>query len=250
MLQKARWLDPRETPDDAIVDSVRIPLLEIPYRVYELPAKSEVIQVPDVGSDAQVACHWLRANGYSVEIGTDYELGEPDIRRLWSPNAYLEEVVTQIKPGRALDLACGSGRDSVFMASAGFTVTGIDHLPDALVLGTRLADRYLGSGTTVNWICGNLDRATITERFDVITCFFYLNRELLSRIESLLNPGGTVLIETFTSVHRDHYGKPSSERFTLAPSELLDLLRGLDIKCHEEGWHGKRHTARLWAQKN
>jgi len=249
MLSKARWLDPREKRGESIADSVWIPLSELASRVFELPQKGEVVRIPDVGSDAVRAIDWLLSNGHTAEIGHDFELGPTGPCRLWSPNPFLEEVLPSIQPGLTLDLACGSGRDAVYMGAMGFEVTGVDHLRDAIDLAKRLAARYQTRESKLTWQVADLECAEFNRPFDLITCFFYLDRELLRRLPRLVKPGGHVVIETFTTVHRERYGKPRSERFTLSPYELPEILGSLKVRSYHEGWHGDRHTARLWAYR-
>jgi len=248
MRQSVTWLDPRISASPPIRDSVHIPVSELPKRVHELPSRQETIWIADAGTEAQDAVEWLRSNGRICELQSDFEFGEAGNGRLWSPNRFLEPCVPQIPIGKALDLACGSGRDAVFLASAGFEVTAVDHLEDALVMGRDLARRYLRQGEDVEWVCSDLEQSTPSGRFDLVTCFRYLNREVLSNISRLLNPGGHLVFETFTSIHREKFGKPRTERFVLQPGELRSFVSNLTIVEYDENWHDGSHTAQLWAK--
>lgn len=65
------------------------------------------------------------------------------------PNRFLVEEVEDLKPGRALDLACGEGRNAVWLASKGWDVVGVDFSSAGLAKARRLAaDR----GVEVEWV--------------------------------------------------------------------------------------------------
>ena len=55
-------------------------------------------------------------------------------------------------------------------------VTAIDHLADALNMGSRLAGKYLEGDSRIEWLCADLETATPARNFDLATCFFYLDR--------------------------------------------------------------------------
>jgi SAM-dependent methyltransferase len=61
---------------------------------------------------------------------------------LWGaePNQFLAEIATLLEPGTALDLGCGQGRNSFWLASRGFTVTGLDLSPVAIEQAREVAD--------------------------------------------------------------------------------------------------------------
>ena len=69
---------------------------------------------------------------------------------LWSatPNRFLVAEVEGLPPGRALDLACGEGRNAIWLAERGFEVTGVDFSDVALERARRIA---AGRGVEVEW---------------------------------------------------------------------------------------------------
>jgi SAM-dependent methyltransferase len=119
--------------------------------------------------------------------------------RLWSgqPNPQLVAQVSDLPPGEALDAGCGEGADAIWLASAGWTVTGVD--VSAVALG-RAAAHAAAEGVNVNWQREDLltwDPGP--ERFDLVTAeFMHLpNPELQSlhrRLAAAVRPGGTLLI--------------------------------------------------------
>ncbi|HEV2690175.1 MAG TPA: rhodanese-like domain-containing protein, partial [Bryobacteraceae bacterium] len=131
--------------------SASIPLEELARRVHELPPENEAIGVFD--SDAgrvQRALEFLQRRGHEVwsiqfDPGRLSERG-PARTQLWQPSGFLVEAIDRIRatgssnPGRpALDVACGSGRDAVYLATIGYEVHAIDVLPDALARAGDLA---------------------------------------------------------------------------------------------------------------
>jgi SAM-dependent methyltransferase len=127
----------------------------------------------------------------------DERYGSAD--RLWSgkPNPQLVAQVSDLPPGEALDAGCGEGADAIWLASTGWTVTGVDVSAVAL---DRAAAHAAAEGVRVNWQREDLltwDPGP--ERFDLVTAeFMHLpNPELQSlhdRLAAAVRPGGTLLI--------------------------------------------------------
>ncbi len=246
-LPKARWLDPRAEPSPVIADSVSIPVGELSKRTHELPSRHEQVLIADTGEEARAALRWFGAGERSAELGQDFSFGPNRGRRLWSPTRYLEHCVREIEPCAALDLACGAGRDAVYLASRGFRVTAADHLEDALDLGKALEERLLHESPQVTWLRHDLEQSPPEGKFGLVTCFRFLHRPLLASVAKLLEPGGQLIVETFTTLHRERFGKPRRDEHVLKPGELARLASGLEILEFSEGWHDDRHTARLRA---
>ena len=76
-----------------------------------------------------------------------YTSDTPDFRQ--TPNRLLTEVVTGLRPGTALDIAMGQGRNAVFLATLGWEVTGIDVSPQGISVAEEQASR---AGVTIEAI--------------------------------------------------------------------------------------------------
>lgn len=255
-LVRRRLLDPRQADQAAarpIAEAVNIPFSELPRRVHELPPRQQELGVVGPAPLVREVIAWLASvgrRGVAVEAAAPRgERVASEVGRLWEPNAFLCEVLPQLPGGAALELACGSGRDAVFMSSCGWDVTAVDALPDAISRAQELAARYAPALRPIRWVEMDLEaRAPDFGRaFDLITAFRYLHRPLLSKLREWLRPGGSVVYETFTTVHRERYGRPSRAAHVLLPDELPQLLAGFEIRHQSEGWRGRAHTARVWA---
>lgn len=265
-------LDPRPADDAArtpLPGAVNIPVDELPRRTHELPPRAATITVGGQADLARAAVAWLRAAGRNAVAGgaaadaiqTRIQTpisGIDALGRLWSPNDFLAAVLPALPPGHALDLACGTGRDAVYLASCGWDVTAVDILPDALARARDLARRCAAAIVPIRFCCADLElepRAEAatdwcTPPFDLIAGFRYLHRPLLRRLPELLRPGGSLIWETFTTLHRTRHGRPASDARVLRPGELRELLlHDLDVREYEEVWQGEAHTARIWATR-
>jgi SAM-dependent methyltransferase len=251
-------LDPRPAGEAAaqpIADAVNIPLAELPDRTHELPPRGEEVPVigPRALAEQAVAC--LTRNGRRAVVQPDFHYSAASdptrIGRLWRPNPFLAEVLPQLTPGRALDLACGCGREAVFMAACGWNVTAVDVLPDALERGRDLARRCAPALEPIEWRQVDLEAnlPALGEPCDLIVAFRYLHRPLLGHLPGWLRPAGSLVCETFTTTHRERHGRPEADRHVLQPGELPGLLAGLGVRHYSEAWRGSDHTARVWAVK-
>jgi tellurite methyltransferase len=255
-LVECRFLDPRPTAQAAtrpIVGAANIPQAELPQRTSELPPRDEMILVVGPDPPAAQTVAWLAAHGRRAMVAADVRYATTTagdaIGRLWRPNSFLAEVLPQLTPGRALDLACGTGRDAVFAASRGWQVTAVDVLPDALERARRLAAACAAAIEPVEWIQADLERdpPSFGPDFDLVVSVRYLHRPLLRRVVEWLRPGGSLVCETFTTLHRQRHGRPVHDEHVLRPGELPRLLAGLEIRSFSEAWRGTAHTARVWA---
>ncbi|MBI3726505.1 class I SAM-dependent methyltransferase, partial [bacterium] len=135
--------------------------------------------------------------------------------------------------GRVLDVACGAGRNALFLASLGLEVTGVDVSEQGLLLAKKAAE---ARGLSLTLVTADLDAFPIEGEWDAIVCFHFLDRKLYPRLPLALRHGGLLAVETFT---REQLAFPEShprrEEFLLGPNELLETFRGLHVLSYEEG---------------
>ena len=139
------------------------------------------------------------------------------------PSPFLVERLAELPKGRALDLACGAGRNALCLAEAGYEVEAMDISGVAIERARATAP---ARGVEVDWRVADLDDFTPPPgRFDLITVIRYTNRKLMERLPEGLTEGGILLIEHHLRTSAPVAG-PSSHAFRLAPNELIDLFHG------------------------
>lgn len=151
------------------------------------------------------------------------------------PTALLHEWLPRLARGRALDVACGAGRNALFLAANGFAVTALDISSVALERGRRAAAER---GLDIEWLCADLDddaaAALPAGGFDLIVWVRYVHRTLLPCLVERLNEGGTLLCEQHLATTARVAG-PTSTGFRLAPGELARSAPTLSILHSYEG---------------
>ncbi len=153
------------------------------------------------------------------------------------PNRFLVEEVARMKPGRALDLACGEGRNALWLAERGWQVTGVDFSPVGLAKARRLA---VVRRVDVSWL-----RADVLEwnppqtAFDLVIVMYLqlpadARRRVLSRAARALTPGGTLLVVGHDSTNlTEGTGGPQDPAVLFSPEDVANDLPGLDIERAE-----------------
>lgn len=238
--------------------AVNIPLDELTGRIHELPPRETPITIYDANETrARWAMSRLRMRNRAVGhvlFGEDWLRAGPTARgasrdKLWQPHALLAEAVrhcrrlpSNVEGCRALEIACGSGRDAVFLAMSGFDVEAWDVLPDAVALCDALAERY---DVIVRTRCWDVEANPEIEEecYDLVSCFNFLHRPIMSRIADAVRPGGLVVYETFVHPQRDLFGRPRREAQLLQPAELPMWFEGWTILASREGLTGPRRFA-------
>lgn len=160
-----------------------------------------------------------------------------------------------------LDLACGEGRNGLFLVSHNVPVLFADNneahlqsIEPALV--PALDPAGTSAGTSACWLVDF--EAEVSEGrnplagklFDAVIVFNYLHRPLFPLIREAIRPGGLIVYETFT-VDQKRFGRPSNPDFLLGHGELAQAFVGWEfIRSFEgEASNPKRAIARLIARK-
>lgn len=119
--------------------------------------------------------------------------------RIWSgrPNAALVDAVAPLAPGRVLDLGCGEGGDSVWLAEHGWTVSGLDVSATAL---DRARTEAESRGLAIDWVLADLATWEPTGEYDLVSaCFLHSpitfpRTAVLRRLAVAVAPGGHLLL--------------------------------------------------------
>jgi SAM-dependent methyltransferase len=150
------------------------------------------------------------------------------------PTALLATWLPRLPRGRALDVACGAGRNALFLAANGYEVTALDISAVGLDRGRRAAAER---GLSVDWHYADLDdpeRALPVGPFDLIVWARYVHKTLMPFLIARLAPGGALLCEQHLTTDEPVAG-PTSAGFRLAPRELTSSAAGLHIEYSYEG---------------
>ena len=158
-----------------------------------------------------------------------YATGEYTARTWVTP--FLEEWVPSIPPGRALVVACGPGRNALYLAEQGFEVVGVDISEVAI---DRARQSAADRGLDTQFVVADLDRFQPDRgAFDLIRVIRYRSLDLWPRLVDALAPDGWILAEHHMKTTADVAG-PTSSEFRLDPGELIDVFGGLRIVHYSE----------------
>jgi 2-polyprenyl-3-methyl-5-hydroxy-6-metoxy-1,4-benzoquinol methylase len=144
-------------------------------------------------------------------------------QRTWSgkPNVALVAEISDLSPGRALDLGCGEGADAVWLARCGWQVTAVDISGVAL---SRAADHAAEADVTIDFQRHDLRESFPEGQWDLVSTQFlhhwedFDREKILRRAAEAVAPGGTLLIEG----HTDH---GPADLHLPTPGEVVASLR-------------------------
>lgn len=170
----------------------------------------------------------------------DGELGQ-------GPPPWLIEVDREIpSQGRALDIAAGSGRLSLWLATRGLDVLAVDVSSVGLELARQAAE---AGGLPIETLVLDLDAEPLPDGpFDLIACFHYRQLNLFPVIRERLRPGGVFIAELATVPNLERHVHPSFQ-YLAEPGELKRDCQPLEIVYYQEGWFEDHSMARVVARK-
>jgi len=137
--------------------------------------------------------------------------------------------------GRALDLACGRGRNALYLARESFQVEAWDRDAGALEELRATAGSLGLAALTTRLVDLEQTPAIPPASFDLIAVFYYLQRDLTPQIVRALKPGGLLVYETFLLDNHERFNHPRRREFCLNHNELLSLFRELRVLAYREG---------------
>jgi SAM-dependent methyltransferase len=155
----------------------------------------------------------------------------PAAHEIQSPSPWVVRWAPLIRPGgEVLDVACGSGRHTRYLAAGGWRVVAVDRDDTALAA--------LAAVPGVRTQAADLEAASWPfppARFDGVVVANYLHRPLFAHLVAALRPGGVLIYETFMQGN-EALGRPSNPAFLLRPGELIAALREqLTVVAFEQG---------------
>jgi len=179
----------------------------------------------------------IRGVHYTVLVDReDWNRRYSEKELLWSaePNRFLVEEVTELAPGRALDLGAGEGRNAIWLAERGWKVTAVDFSEIALDKARRIA--------AARDVDVEIVRADLTEyrpepaTFDlVLALYLHLPRPemrvVIERAARAVAAGGTFLLIGHDRTNLEHgFGGPRDAAVLYDAGEIADLLSGFEVE--------------------
>lgn len=170
-----------------------------------------------------------------------------------TPSPLVSEFTRGLRPGAALDVASGPGRNAIDLARRGWRVTAIDGSAVAIdLLRARASQIQPAPQHPIAAIVRDLESGKFEpdpESYDLVLSCYYLQRSLIPRMKSAVRPGGLLI----AIVHLADPDQPQGTATRAYPGELRTFFEGWNILHYREGEPAEschRHAvAELVAQK-
>jgi len=150
-----------------------------------------------------------------------------------TPSDFLVAEVEGLPPRRALDLACGAGRNAVWLARRGWQVTAVDFSDAALRMARALA---ADARVTVEWIEADAVVWEPPPRAWDLVCVLYLQlpaaerRSALAHAAAAVRPGGTLLVVGHDLLNlTEGWAGPTQADVLFTPDDVVAEIEGLDV---------------------
>jgi SAM-dependent methyltransferase len=169
----------------------------------------------------------------------DWNRRYAEIESVWSatPNRFLVAETSELPPGRALDLACGEGRNAIWLAGLGWQVTGVDFSEVAIA---KARERAASEGAEIDFRAIDLLDFEPEARAYELVVVLYLQlranerRHVLERAAEALAAGGTFLLIGHDLLNlTEGVGGPSDRSVLYTPADIVADLSGLEIEKAE-----------------
>jgi tellurite methyltransferase len=166
------------------------------------------------------------------------------------PSRYLVDhfdLIKNLVPGnRAVDIACGEGRNSIFLSRHGFDVTGLDISEAGLQKARAWMER---EGLHIEFRLVDLERYDLAGQYDLIINFNFLLRDLIPKAVSALAPKGVLVFDTL--VDSPFVPHTHKKEYLLEPGEHIRIFSGFSgtIFHPEERLRDDMPTAKLIFRK-
>jgi tellurite methyltransferase len=148
-----------------------------------------------------------------------------------TPSPLVARFAADLAPGLALDLACGPGRNALYLAEQGWRVTAVDGSPIAI---ERLRAHARMKNLEIDARVADLERGEFQIQpatYDLICCCYYLQRDLFPPMKSGVRPGGMAIV----IVHLTSTDQPEGTPTRARSRELREHFAGWTILHYYEG---------------
>ena len=157
--------------------------------------------------------------------------------QIMKPEDALVNAVSLFKEGSVLDIACGDGRNSIYLLSEGFQVTGIDFSQEALQRLRSFANHNNYSVKTYQMDLSEPQWIEKIDTFDnIIICHYRLHAEQLDKIHQYVNRNGILFITGFG--HKQKVDNRISEMDLIMPEDfrtIEDHFEKIEYREFEDG---------------
>lgn len=167
----------------------------------------------------------------------------PKLLEKRDPCEKLVKYINKVSKGKALDVACGSGRNTIYMAGNGFKVDALDISSVALESLSKLEN------PNINTLLVDLDEYTFQENFyNLITKTNFLDRDIIEKIKKALKKDGIIIIETYME-DENNEKKDSNPDYLLKKDELKSFFTdGFEILDYDEFFNETNELYRMKKQ--
>ena len=162
------------------------------------------------------------------------------------PDPFLVENSNLFQGGRALDLACGLGANSIFLSSRNYWVDSIDISESAL---RKLQGRSRSLRLELGLVVADLDYYPLPQKlYDLILVFYFFSEALLQPIADALKPVGALVYCTYNYLHTSL--KPDFKtRYLVPKGGLAPFFREMEVILDEPETGEASNLSRLIARK-
>jgi SAM-dependent methyltransferase len=157
-----------------------------------------------------------------------------------APNRWVERETAALPPGRALDLACGEGRNSIWLAQRGWRVVGVDFSAEAIRKARTLSEGADGPRVSVDWRCADATTIELPAEFD-LALLVYLQlpaqrrRAAVAAAWRALAPGATLIVIAHDSDNLEHgVGGPQDASVLYTAADVEGDLAALGASVQVE----------------
>ncbi len=211
--------------------------------------------------DGAYSLVWCREGGaYKIAFWSWRVVGTGADRASWNehfrngtgfnkePNQLLIDTVANVKPGTALDVAMGQGRNAVYLASRGWKVTGVDISDEGMRIAREAASaRHLPLDTV------EADLKTYdfgVAKWDLVALIYAPDeRALIERAKKSMKTGGLLVLEHFAHVDPDGGDNIGDGEFVTLFKDGFDILRDEVIETTPDWKKDRAKVKRFVARK-
>jgi SAM-dependent methyltransferase len=166
----------------------------------------------------------------------------PRLMKDRTPSPKVVEAIKYARGKKALEIACGTGRNSIFLAENGFEVEAFDI--------SEVAINHLNKLNIKNLTAIQKDLEEFKPQknnYDLIVQTNYLDRKIFPNLKNALKKDGIIIIETYMN-HEENEKPPSNPLFLLEKNELKKIFNDFEILEYDEYFNEKHELYKMRKQ--